>query len=308
MFGKIYFGILALLLQNAIGFVRFTSRPIKFHQNVVIMNKTIPQKKVSSLSDSISKISFRVKNLEESIAFYTGSLRMKIVEKNDAEKKCILGYETTDQYPFCIEIQGGLVDELSIGDGFQGIGLSFDDVDKVSAAALSNGGALLLDIDDYYYGASLVPDEDDLKQFPVRYGKITDPNGYTIELKKENRAYPIHKVTLSVLDLDETVSYYSKNFNLKQLRRRSNVISKPREASFCAYVGKENESKETYLELIYHFATDSIEIGNGFQGLTISSTVEDLKLSSEIIEGNDPASGLLLTKDPNNYQVIIQKI
>jgi len=91
-------------------------------------------------------------------------------------------------------------------------------------------------VDDYYYGASLVPDEDDLKQFPVRYGKITDPNGYTIELKKENRHYPIYKVTLSVLDLDESVAYYSNNFNMKQLRRRSNIISKPKEASFCAYV------------------------------------------------------------------------
>jgi len=115
MLWKLNFGIVALLLQNANGFVRLSSKPIKFDQNI-LLDTIMSQKKVSALADSISKVSFRVKNLEQSISFHTGPLRMKIIEKNDAEKKCLLGYETSNQHPFYIEIQSGVADELSVGD------------------------------------------------------------------------------------------------------------------------------------------------------------------------------------------------
>jgi len=93
-----------------------------------------------------------------------------------------------------------------------------------------------LDVDDYLYGASLEPDEDELKQIPVRYGKIFDPDGHTIEIKQSEKTNPLSKVILSVLDLNESIDFYCKKLDMKLLRKRSNVNSKPKDASMCAYV------------------------------------------------------------------------
>jgi hypothetical protein len=33
---------------------------------------------------------------------------------------------------------------------------------------------------DFAYGASMIPDEDEMKQKPVTYGRLSDPDGYTV--------------------------------------------------------------------------------------------------------------------------------
>ena len=51
------------------------------------------------------------------------------------------------------------------------------------------GQNILLPFGDYKYHASLVPDEDDLTYIDVKYGVITDPNGYKIEVKDKVKYY-----------------------------------------------------------------------------------------------------------------------
>lgn len=75
-----------------------------------------------------------------------------------------------------------------------------------------NGGSIRTNADNYAYGASLIPDEDEMKQFPVKYGVIMDPNGYLIEIKEENKVMiegNSAKITLHVEDVDESIEFYT---------------------------------------------------------------------------------------------------
>ena len=55
----------------------------------------------------------------------------------------------------------------------------------------------------------MIPDEDEMKQFPVRYGKVVDPDGYTIEISeaKSSTSPSISKITLGVLDPVSSIPY-----------------------------------------------------------------------------------------------------
>ena len=116
------------------------------------------------------------------------------------------------------------------------MGVCFPDVDNVVADALKYNGKLEMEVNDYLYGASLEPDEDELKQIPVRYGKVLDPDGYTIEILQSEKSNPLSKIILSVLDLNDSIDFYCKKLNMKLLRKRSNINSKPKDASMCAYL------------------------------------------------------------------------
>jgi hypothetical protein len=108
------------------------------------------------------------------------------------------------------------------------------------------GGTELLPVDDYHYGACLVPDEDDMKTTLVRYGTMVDINGYLIEVH-ENSAHgavngqsgaghPGSKIMLYVEDLDESIAFYTGLLGMTLYRKRSNVVSLPKDASMVAHV------------------------------------------------------------------------
>lgn len=118
--------------------------------------------------------------------------------------------------------------------------------------------------DTYYYGASLVPDEDDLKQTEVKYALIQDPTGFQVEVK-ENPTDSHCRIVINVIDLDESIDFYTKIIGLKLLRKRSNVNSRPRDASISAYVGGLTETNGVILELFYQYATNTINQGNSFE-------------------------------------------
>jgi catechol 2,3-dioxygenase-like lactoylglutathione lyase family enzyme len=84
----------------------------------------------------------------------------------------------------------------------------------------------------------MIPDEDEMKLFPVRYGRIRDPDGYTVEVTEDKNvgAANMFKVILNVLDLDESIGFYTSSLGMKLLRKRSNVNSRPKHGSMCAYV------------------------------------------------------------------------
>ncbi len=65
---------------------------------------------------------------------------------------------------------------------FVGIGLKLQDAEECISRAIVSGAPVLLPFNDYHYAASLVPDEDEMKTTPVRYGKVSDPDGYCVEV------------------------------------------------------------------------------------------------------------------------------
>lgn len=104
------------------------------------------------------------------------------------------------------------------------------------------GGSVVLPYDSYSYGASLIPDEDEMKSFPVTLGKVIDPDGYLIEVIEGSKDDPFSKVILGVEDLNDSISFYTESLKMDLLRRRSNLFNKPKSASMCAYVVRHAKS------------------------------------------------------------------
>ncbi len=88
-------------------------------------------------------------------------------------------------------------------------------VDIMDASEM-NGGSVHTILDNYAYAASLIPDEDEMKQYPVKYGRVADPDGYLVEIVEPLKApsptgtmFTTAKVILNVEDLDESIEFYT---------------------------------------------------------------------------------------------------
>jgi len=86
-------------------------------------------------------------------------------------------------------------------------------VDIMDASEM-NGGSVHTILDNYAYAASLIPDEDEMKQYPVKYGRVADPDGYLVEIVEPSRSSSsltgaTAKVILNVEDLDESIEFYT---------------------------------------------------------------------------------------------------
>ena len=123
---------------------------------------------------------------------------------------------------------------------YSGFGIKVASAVGVFEAAEALGGKTLLEMGNFAYAASLIPDEDEMKNYPVRYGRISDPDGYTIEVREDRKmkapSRKMFKITLNVLDIEESVAFYRDVLGMTVLRRRSNVFAVPRHASMCAFM------------------------------------------------------------------------
>jgi len=99
---------------------------------------------------------------------------------------------------------------------------------------LNTGVEVIQEFGDYQYGASMIPDEDEMKAIPVRYGVFMDPSGYNVEIKESTNQEC--KIVMGVIDLDESIEFYSNVLNMNLLRKRSNTHNRPKEASMCAHM------------------------------------------------------------------------
>lgn len=245
---------------------------------------TVTRRNINPLN--MMQSSYKVQNLKKSVAFYTKCLGMQVSTTNDKDRAC-LGYEDKTTIEL-VEIDQ--TKKLDRGDSFIGIGVCTKDANSVFLSVETNGGSILRAIGDYSHGASMFPDEDEMKPTPVRYGRVTDPDGYVIEVKenKKTSSTTIEKVVLKVLDLNDSISFF-EGLGLTLLRKRSNVMSTPKEGSMSAYLGHTSET-EPYVELFYPYAFDKLVLGNGFNLLSIESTNSD--------------KGIKVV-DPNGYSISI---
>ena len=133
-----------------------------------------------------------------------------------------------------------LLQIISFFQAYSGFGLKVANAAPIFEAANAAGGKTLLEVDNFAYAASLIPDEDEMKSYPVRYGRLSDPDGYIIEVREDPKAKPasrkLFKLTLNVLDIEESVAFYRDILGMNVLRRRSNVFAVPRHASMCAFM------------------------------------------------------------------------
>jgi len=241
---------------------------------------------IRSLSMELQHVtSYSVSSLSRSISFYEKVLGMKVVKRDDSGAG-------SAQLAFAADSKSGVelvgaAAPIIRGDAFVGIGVTKKDAPACLLSAEQNGGKVVRPFAEYGYGASIIPDEDEMVIIPALYGCVEDPDGYLIEVTEGTRAEPLRKVILNVLDLDETVAYYTQNAGMNLLRRRSNVNSKPKQASICSFVSFEaTEEEGTMLELVYSYATERLTIGNGFRFIAVRG---------------QKSKGTF--KDPNEYQL-----
>ena len=165
-------------------------------------------------------------------------------------------------------------------------------ITTTTTITIATGGSVITAVGDYAYGAAILPDEDELKQNPVRYGRLADPDGYMIEVSEpdimlaiknpSSTQSRIKKIMLGVIDIDETVSYYN-TLGLKEIRRRANINSLPKHASIVSWVSYSENEEDTFIELVYDYATETLDLGSGFKSLSLDIGAID--------------------KDPNGYQI-----
>jgi len=256
------------------------------------------------VTNDISKLSYHVSDIKRSIDFYTNVLGFQTINSKDNSVTLSIIDNT------CIELINNKQD-YDLGDGFVGIGINknIDDSNKILQQCSKYGGKVVLDIGDFGYGACMVPDEDEMKVTPVRYGRITDPDGYIIEITEiKDNVLPVGKIKLNVVDWEESEKFYMEILGMKLFRRRSNINSKPKKASITSYLGYNSESNGAILELTYPYSTDILDLGNGYNHLKftcsdISWTRDKLKSGGFTIEQDNGSS--LIIRDPNNYKLIL---
>jgi len=242
-----------------------------------------------------------VSDIERSSNFYCSILGMDVISPRLPDGSTLIGYKT--QSDCNIKLLKSTKSICHGDGGFLGIGIESIYAAKIFRKAKKQGVPIITKLGDFAYGASLFPDEDEEAQTPVRYGRLTDPDGYPIEVseplqsgifdsvtsvsrdKKKEMECRIKKLTLGVVELDESVDFYT-SLGLQQLLRRSNVFSLPREASMVAWVGVGvgvgGDSRPTnnpataiapvFLELFYKYATpDKVDVGTGLVHLEIKT-------------------------------------
>ena len=259
------------------------------------------------VTNDISSLSYHVSDLKKSIDFYTKVLGFNTI--NIKENSVTLNMIENNSNTYLELLQNK--QEYDLGDGFIGIGINknIDDSNKIIQQCSKYGGKVILDIGDFAYGACMIPDEDEMKVTPVRYGRITDPDGYCIEITEtKDIVIPSSKIKLNVVDWEESEKFYMEILGMKLLRRRSNINSKPKKASMTSCLGYNSESNGILLELTYPYSTDVLDLGNGYNQLKftcsdISWTKDKLKAGG--YKYDEVTNNSIIVKDPNNYKILL---
>ena len=93
---------------------------------------------------------------------------------------------------------------------------------------------------------------------------------------------------LRVVDLDETIRFYTEMFGMKLLRRKDYPDGK----FTLAFVGYGDESEHTVLEFTYNYGQRDYELGDAFGHLAIG--VDDIYGLCERLR----ADGVPITREP----------
>ena len=257
-----------------------------------------------SISETHLCTNVHVSDLQRSVEFYKGVLGMNEMGRSSSSEEvasATLGYTSSPGITLkLLQIPSG-GKYIKLGDAYRGITVNAADADFVFNKAVEMGADVVQPVGDYAWGAALKPDEDELKQFPVRYGRMRDPDGYPIEvvepdvleaMRNEAAVEPrINRIVLGVIDLDESVDFYTAQVGMHELRRRANINSIPRDASIISLMSfSDTESFNTQgIELNYKYATEKLDVGTGFQKITLVSADGD---------GGPPLASM---RDPNGY-------
>lgn len=174
---------------------------------------------------------------------------------------------------------------FNVAQSFEGFSLARPTAENLTTESATDNN-VVRSFQVYQYGASMLPNEDEMLLTDVSYAWMLDPVGFKIELRQDRVSHD--RLVLNVLDIDEAIDFYCKVLGFSLLRKRSNVNNRPREASMSAYLvlflfviyqiiyiicinnpfilqGNIDEKESSTIELRYKYSTKKIVRGNVFQ-------------------------------------------
>ncbi len=115
----------------------------------------------------------RVKNLEDSLKFYTEVLGMKLLRQKDYPDGkftlAFVGYDTEDKTAVIELTYNWDRDSYTLGDGYGHIAIGVEDIYRACAEANNKGGKVVREPGPMKHGNTVI-------------AFLEDPNGYRVEL------------------------------------------------------------------------------------------------------------------------------
>ncbi|KAI5057169.1 hypothetical protein GOP47_0027184 [Adiantum capillus-veneris] len=201
------------------------------------------------------RVVYRVKNLDQSVRFYTECFDMKIKGTFECPLKqyaaALMGYGSSSTH-FILELRFYFeICEFNVGSGFGHIGINVGNVQKSLESIKSKGGKVTKEARQVK-GASTI------------CAFVEDPNGYEIELlqRVSYGGDPLCQVMLRVVDLQSAITFYEKSFGMKMLRKFQLEVSKTKFE--LAFMGFGPEDRTTVLELNSIYNVAHYDKGNAY--------------------------------------------
>lgn len=272
------FAVNCLLVVSATAFT--TNHIHAFHSKRVILRRDSPKCSPSASLEGgkIQYVTLHTTNVPNSVNFFKTCFGMELMQNNHADS-AFLGYLSDEDDCFRINFVGH-TGKFDIGNGVSGISIVVPDVQKVVDAVEEQGGSIIVGVNNYTYGASLIPDEDAATQTAVLRAIVADPDsGYTVELlQSEDKVVRpityIQKVNIRVADIERAIEFYQA-MGMSLHRKRSLV---PEEPAMTARVSfGETEDASVLLELKYAYGTKAIKLGQ--YGSQVMFSTSDLETS-----------------------------
>lgn len=235
---------------------------------------------ISVEGGKLQSVTFHTADVTNSVKFFETCFGMELI-RNDKDNNAFVGYSTEEDENFQIQFVGH-TGEFHTGSGISGVSLFVPDVQTVVDAVSSQFGTEFVELGNYTYGPSLIPDEDKDLQNVVTRAVVADPSsGYTVEVFQTEDAgegeggakqpmASIQKVNLRVSDLESAVEFYTGPMGMTLHRKRSLVPQEPAMTAFLSYGDEEKGS--TVLEIKYAYGKKKIDLGQYGSQVTISST------------------------------------
>ena len=114
---------------------------------------------------------------------------------------------------------------------------------------------------------------------------------------------------IRVIDLDESIKFYTDILGMKLLRKKDYPDGK----FTLAFVGYNNESEDAVIELTHNWDTDKYELGNAFGHIAIEvddvyQACDEMKKSGgKIIRDAGPMNAgttiIAFIEDPDGYEI-----
>ena len=199
-------------------------------------------------------------NVEKNAAFLSHACGMS-VQRTDSIGSTFVGFgPEADGEHFALKLVPA-TEDASPDDVLSGFSVAVADIQAAMTAAKKAGGEVVRPVDNVTFPASLVPDEDVDAQKPWQLRAVVRDPYSNLEVEFVEHSKPLkagHQtdaslthVTLNVMDLQDSLSYFTEGLGMTLHRQRALLPVEPAMSAWLSYAPEEHGG--TLLELRYTY-------------------------------------------------------